>query len=162
MISYKVIVEDMKGFNSAEQQKFKDACQLLENIIISDSFTKKVLATNFTESNGMSPRQILDLLLSGKDNHNQLSDNALNVYVNLYYQNTSTIGYTYANNIWTWINRKFFSKMTPGEIAGNILHEYMHRLGFGHIRRWFFKSKMLTTVPYQMGIIVEELAGEME
>lgn len=72
------------------------------------------------------------LVLSGRDKFNKESDEDIDVSVEFYFSRKRVVGYTYPTTWFTWINRNVFKNYDIGDIAGNIFHEYMHNLGYGH------------------------------
>ena len=53
------------------------------------------------------------------------------------------------------MNTKFFNPYTPAEVAGNIFHEWTHKLGFDH--DVIYTSERNATVPYALGFLIREL-----
>jgi hypothetical protein len=49
---------------------------------------------------------------------------------------------------------------TPAEVAGNVFHEWTHKLGFGHDSRYSVSRN--SSVPYALGYIMEELGKKFE
>jgi hypothetical protein len=73
------------------------------------------------------------------------------------YQNTSnTIGYTYPHTSRIWMNSKYFNKYTPVQVADNLFHEWLHKLGFDHAIKYTLRRNY--SVPYAIGYLMEELA----
>ena len=95
--------------------------------------------------------------MSGADKFNKEADQDIDVYLTIYYSFKSTVGYTYPSTWWTWINRKFFSSFDESEVAGNVVHEYMHNLGYDHNT-----AKDHNSVPYATGYLVRDLIKEFE
>ena len=90
---------------------------------------------------------------------NTTKNNTMDVELELYQQKTKTIGYTYPNTVRIWMNKKYFSRYTPVKVADNLMHEWMHKLGFTHEVIW--SKDRDHSVPYAVGYIVEELAAEI-
>lgn len=115
----------------------------------------------FKKSNGKTNFQVYNELMSGADVHNTIADGDIDLYLTLYYSRKSVIGYTYPSTFKTWVNRKFFNRWLKSReghcsIIGNIVHEYMHNLGYGHSFRW--NSTREHTVPYAVGYIARSVA----
>ena len=149
-----VQVHGLKNFTDQEKVKFKDAVRLLHKVINSEDFKKRFLNLKLVETTGKTNIQIFKELFSGKDKFNTVSDHDVDVYATMYYSFKRTVGYTYPDTWKTWINRKYFSN--PADIAGNIIHEYMHNLGYGHSSP---RQKM--SVPYAAGDLVRDMINEM-
>ena len=121
------------------------------------TFTRK----NFNRNSGDNRARILEKFMSGKDQFNKKADGDIDLYTTFYFSNNNTIGYTFGNTYKTWINKKFFlyRMETPEgrcKVIGNVIHEYMHNLGYSHSVRW--NSSRQYTVPYAYGYIAEDVA----
>jgi hypothetical protein len=69
------------------------------------------------------------------------------------------IGYTYPTIVTTYANKKYFlsnleSMSGNAAIFANIIHEYLHKVGFDH--SFYNNATRRYTVPYAMGDIAEE------
>ena len=60
-----------------------------------------------------------------------------------------------------WIHKKFFrrSSWTPVDVAANMAHEWVHKIGFGH--DYYYTEDRPYSVPYAIGNIVAEVANLM-
>lgn len=116
-------------------------------------------------SKEMTRQQVHSLIMSGWDKFHQIQDGDIDVDATLFYKRwSSAIGYTYPSTFKTWLNTKFWTgseKDIVSMIAGNIAHEYMHNLGFGHAYDW--NSSREFTVPYAIGTIINQIVkGEFK
>ena len=57
------------------------------------------------------------------------------------------------------MNTKYFDRYTPYQVAGNLTHEWLHKMGFTHDSA--ATSTRPYSVPYAVGYIVRQLAGEL-
>lgn len=179
-----VDVHGLRNFTEAEKQDFiTKVLPLLQRAVNSDKFENKVKTysyghwyksgpwwrrrkrwhdvQNFKRNNGYSREYIYHLFKSGVDLYNPDPDHDLDLFLTAYYTRTNTIGYTYPSTYRTWVNRKYFgywlqSPVGRCNIVGNIIHEYMHNLGFGHSSTW--NSTRKHTVPYAFGYIARDVA----
>lgn len=149
-------VHSTKNFTKAERAKFKRAINLGHKVINSKEFKQRFLSLPLEQTNGMSPARIYELFKSGKDKFNKESDQDIDVYITMYYSWKRTIGYTNPSTWFTWVNRKFFSRFSEAEIAGNVIHEYFHNLGFDHK-----KASDHNSVPYAAGYLVRDMVKEL-
>jgi hypothetical protein len=155
-------IHDLKGFNSNETEFFRRSCELLIDVLQSEEFNDRFLAMDPRETNGMSQKQVYDLILSGKDKHQDDADNDLDVIWELYGSSTKkskTVGYTYGSTrrVWThrWHLKKFMESDYPeARFCAHIGHETMHNFGFKHR---YIKKKSLV---YRTGYLIRELAIE--
>jgi len=153
--SMKIEIHGLDNFTDKEKEKFMSAMMLGELVLNSWDFRMKMVSTTFTENNNMTGKQIWELICTGQDLFNTKEDHDIDVFVTMYDNFwTGTIGYTFPNTFKTWFNNKFFRKFDEAEILGNVIHEAMHNIGFGHND---YENRM-TSVPYKVGHIATELA----
>lgn len=115
--------------------------------------------TRALESKTVTRKKLYSLIMSGWDKFDQTEDGDLDLKATLFYNRwSSAVGYTYPNTFATWINTKFWTGSQEdivARIAANIVHEYMHNLGFDHAYKWNPSREF--TVPYAVGTIVYEI-----
>lgn len=155
------------NFNSAQEEKVRKAVELIKKVIRSSEFKTRVLNYEyrgkkiFVDNHGYSNEEIYQKILDGAEiMGNTTKNNTMDVELELYHQKTKTIGYTYPNTVRIWMNKKYFSKYTPIKVADNLMHEWMHKLGFTHEVIW--SKDRDHSVPYAIGYLVEELAAQLE
>lgn len=154
------------NFNSRDEEKVREAVRLIKRVIVSKEFRERVLnyqwngEKRFNNNHGFSNEQIYLKILEGAETLGKKGgNNAMDVELELYHQKTNTIGYTYPNTTRIWINTKYFSRYTPVKVADNLMHEWMHKLGFTHETKW--SKDRDHSVPYAIGYLVEELAHKL-
>jgi hypothetical protein len=157
---------NLVNFNTSQEQKIRNAVAIIKKVIISQEFKRKVLNfeyngdKKFVDNHGLTNEEIYNMIFEGAEKIGNMSkNNAMNVELELYHQKTNTIGYTYPNTVRIWINKKYFSKYSPIKVADNLMHEWMHKLGFTHATKW--SRERDHSVPYAVGYIIEELAGKL-
>ena len=153
------------GGTLKQRDFMRNALNVMRHVVVSDLFMDAVLdhgPFTYTEDN---PLEIYKKFISGKDLYDQFEDREMDVDVTLYRSvwpwQHNTIGYTYPNTRKTWINMKHFATEEyeiMAKIVGNIVHEYMHNLGYGHPKYWTKDRDQ--SVPYVYGIIAAEMALE--
>ena len=155
------------NFNSSQEEKIKEAVTLIKKVVGSEKFRQRVLnyefrgKKTFVDNHGFSNEEIYQKILDGAEKMgNTAKNNTMDVELELYHQKTKTIGYTYPNTVRIWMNRKYFSRYTPIKVADNLMHEWMHKLGFTHEVTW--SKDRDHSVPYAIGYLVEELAQEFQ
>jgi len=164
-----VEIQGMKNFSEKEKEKFLKAIELCKKVINSKEFEQKitnykwtsggVTYNTFKKNEGLTNEEIFEKFMSGADQFNTEKDNDIDLYTTLYYSSRSTVGYTYPNTFKTWINRKFFSQFSLAGIVGNVIHEYLHNVGFGHSSG--YNSTRKHTVPYAYGYVARDIAQAM-
>lgn len=148
-------IHNKQNFTEAEKIKFKQALYYAEEVMNSQEFKTRFLQMPLVQTNGKTNQQIYEELMSGADKFNQEADGDIDVYITMYYSFRNTVGYTYPSTWYTWINRKFFSGFNYADVAGNVVHEYMHNMGYDHKRatdKW--------SVPYAVGYLVRDMIKE--
>lgn len=168
-------IHEMSGFGQVSKEKYIRGAKKLMIAINSEEFKQRVLnysyedrgqkINNFkspeTEGKSMNRREIYEYIMSGRDKFNKEADKDIDIKISLYHKRwSSAIGYTYPNTWKTWINFKFFKNFSDADVAGNIIHEYMHNLGFDHDFNW--NSTRKHTVPYAIGTIIREIAEKIK
>lgn len=156
----------LTNFNREQEEKVRKAVEIIKKVISMKEFRDRVLnysykgADQFFENQGMTNAEVYQKLLDGAERiGNTTKNNTLDVELELYYQSTNTIGYTYPNTVRIWMNTKYFNKYTPIKVADNLMHEWMHKLGFTHAVTW--SKDRDHTVPYAIGYLIEELAAKL-
>lgn len=91
--------------------------------------------------------------MDGRENLQPNTPHEINFFLKLYNKPRSrVIGWTSPKINTININLRYFRKYDPHEVAGNLAHEWVHKLGFGHR-----SAKERDSVPYAVGYIVREM-----
>ncbi len=164
----RVNLGEVNGFSTAERQKLDQAVAIVEKVLNSPEFKKAVLEKTwkgerqFADNGGMTNEQIYEAILQAKENFTAEADGEVDLELTIkkfgFFQR-NVVGYTYESTPEITLNRSFFTSYTPAEIAGNLVHEWLHKIGFGHD----FKStaKRPDSVPYAIGELVEKLGAQV-
>lgn len=154
------------NFSSKDQAKVEEAVALMKKVIASQEFKDAVInhhykgEKTYVDNNGLSNEEIYQKILDGAEVIGMTSkNNTLDVELELYQQATTTIGYTYPDTIRIWMNTKYFHKYTAIKVAGNLMHEWMHKLGFGHAMKHSRDRDF--SVPYAIGYLMDKLAKNL-
>lgn len=156
----------LNEFDEKDEIKVLKAIEIIKTVIRTDEFRNRVL--NFTyggkkafhDNDGLSNEEVYQKLLDGSETLKPEIDHEMDLELELYYSSRSTVGYTYANVLRIWMNTKYFDSYTPAEVAGNVFHEWTHKLGFGHSSSYSVSRD--SSVPYALGYIMEELGKKFE
>jgi hypothetical protein len=153
------------NFNPSQERKIKAALKMIKNIISSPEFKERIInyqykgKKGFIDNKGLSNEEIYRMILEGAEERSGIrKDNTMDVELELYFQEAKTIGYTYPDTDRIWINKKYFAQYTPIKVADNLMHEWMHKLGFSHSSKW--SEDREHSVPYAVGYLIEELANK--
>lgn len=154
------------GFTVDEEAKVGRALDLVKRVLTSPEFKERLLAytfkgkIGFNDHSGLSPEAIYQKILDASESLNPGKDNCMNLELEIYHEANKTIGYTYPNVTRIWVNRKYFSRYSDVQVADNLVHEWMHKIGFEHSVKWDEDRKH--SVPYAVGYLVEELARKLD
>lgn len=168
------------NFNISEIQKIKKAstlfCECLNSPefehFIKNFYWEKTFYSGFWwwkrshfkggHSFRLAPMTRIDVyntIINASETLNGEVDNEIDVSVILdKRRNKRVLGYTYSNTPSQWIYNFFFRNGEVSDIAGNICHEWLHKLGFTHE----YKGNPLRafTVPYAVGYFVRDWIKE--
>jgi len=153
------------NFKDHEKEKIIEAIKLIKAIIQNHEFEKRVKNFNFKKKNsfhdnkGLTNEEIFQKIIDGAETvGDEVVNNRMDVELELYEHPSKTIGYTYPDTKRIWINRKYFSHYKVNQVANNLMHEWMHKLGFNHDTKW--SAARGYSVPYAIGNIFEEIIRE--
>jgi hypothetical protein len=156
----------LANFSSTQEEKVKKAVDIIKKVIASSEFRDRVMnyqyngEKRFFDNHDLSNEEVYQKIIDGAEKMgNTAKNHTMDVELELYNQATTTIGYTYPNTVRIWMNTKYFNKYTPIKVADNLMHEWMHKLGFTHAMSW--SKDRDHSVPYAIGYLLEELAGKM-
>ncbi len=176
MDELRVEIHDMEGFNDEQRDNYIMGTKKMIIAMNSDQFKQRVLnysyidSSNSVISNFKSPysgdkyftrQEIYDYIMSGADDFDKEKDGDIDLYCGLYYKRwSSAIGYTDGTR-WHYMNTRFFGDLSDhAEVAGNVSHEYMHKLGFTHAYKYNHTREH--TVPYAIGYILSDLINDLD
>lgn len=170
------------NLGKAQKKKFVKALALLEPVLNSQEFKKRVLSyvrpghtepgyqKNYlwsNESERLTPSQIYDIIKEGNEKTIPNSKNEMNlnswVKVCKWYEKPLTwcskvVGSTSpSSSKLIRLNWKFYAQFEANQMVANLVHEWLHLLGFLHGP----SSTMRMEVPYIVGQIAGEIAKEL-
>jgi hypothetical protein len=112
------------------------------------------------ENTSDSNLAVYNNLLAGAEKLQPAANGTVDMEIEFYYSNNSTVGYTYPNSKRVWVNTKFFDSYSLSSVAANLIHEWLHKLGYGH------DSKATAirpySVPYGVGTIMRSIGAKYE
>ncbi len=149
-------VHERVNFTKEETEKHEKAVEETYIVLNSERFKQKLLKLKLTSTEGLSNLEVYQKLISGYDEINKEADKDIDVYVEMYYKNNKVVGYTYPTTKKTFLNRKFFKNFDTADIACNLVHEYLHKVGFDHK-----SAKEHSSIPYSVGYLAEECIREL-
>ncbi len=154
------------NFEVEQEEKVNKAIEIIKKVIASDEFRTKVInftyngKQQFLDNKGLTNEQIYLKLIQGAENLVPEDDNEMDLELELYYSSKNTVGYTYPNTVRVWMNTKYFTPYTPTQVAGNVFHEWTHKLGFEHASSYSVARD--SSVPYAIGYLIRDLGKKYE
>jgi hypothetical protein len=160
----KVVPMSVTGFCDQGLKKLNAAFNLLERVMNSEEFKDRVLNFKnskgeraFASNDGLSNEEIYEQVMEGRETLRPNTPGEMNFDLKLYSRWWSkVIGYTTPTTNLININNKFFKNFEPHEVAANLAHEWMHKIGFDHL-----SAAEHDSAPYAIGYIVEEMAAKL-
>ncbi len=155
------------GFSTQQEKKVNAASRLIRKIVRSAEFKDKILnhawkgKKRFADNGGLTNEQIYQKILKGTERQTNLGpNNTMDLEIELYTDYDSiTIGYTYPSIVRIYMNRKYFNKFRPFQVADNMMHEWLHKIGFTHAVK--NTPERPFSVPYAVGYIVKKIARRL-
>lgn len=163
-----VAIQSAKNFNSTQMAHLQASRDLLEKVVNSEQFKQRVLhftyqgQETFVQNNGLTNLQIYNVIMQGAEQlpspseSNHVMDLSVQLYTSSYF-GRNVVGYTDPSTSTIFMNTYFYNYATPGDSAANMIHEWMHKLGFDH--DYNSTARRPYSVPYAIGDIVGELAN---
>lgn len=154
----KVNVMSLRGATKTDRTRINKALGYIEKIVNSQSFRGKVLSSTYTQTT-KSAEQILGSILLAKENFAGGSQHVIDLNMEMYYEVDGSIGYTYSSDPYFYMNRWYHADYTAMQTAGNIFHEWLHKLDHEHSYEWTEDRK--DSVPYKLGYMVADMASDL-
>ena len=132
---------DSKNLNTARRRaKAQRVAKQFHKIINSMEFAEEIMKMNedwrvgeTSHLKNLTNIEILRLIRSGKEEWNGIVDYEIDLLVDDYTRNwSSVVGYMVPGKPTVWVNTKFFDTMDDKRVGSNFLHEYGHTLGMRH------------------------------
>lgn len=149
------------NFVDSRETKIREAMEIVKLVIGTEEFKDRILnhryngARTFVDNGGFTNAQIYKKILDGAERLQPARNNTMDAEIELYTAATNVVGYTYPSSRRIWVNTKYFDVYTPAGVAHNLMHEWMHKLGFDHSQTW--NSARDYSVPYAIGNIVGDI-----
>lgn len=157
MSGLRVVINGQKNFSKSQVEKYDKACRKVEHSMNSVEFRSEVIRQSFTNSKGLNSLQIYQMIMNGAEVLSPEPDGEIDVMIEMYHKNNRVVGYTKPSTLWIWVNQKFFNTFDEAEVAGNLVHEWLHKLGFDHS-----SASDKNSVPYRIGYIVRDLIKDVD
>lgn len=155
----------LTGFERDQEAKVYEAFDLIKKVVASDEFKNRILnkkyngKKTFVDNGGYTNAQIYKKILEGAEKLNPAKNNTMDLQLKTYFVSAPVIGYTMPSINIIYMNRKFLNIFEPHEVAMNLTHEWLHKLGFKHAAK--MNDARPHSVPYAVGYIMRELAQKL-
>lgn len=153
----------MINFSEAQKEKVISAADLIKKVVASDEFRDAILnyefdgKKQFVQNRGFSNEKIYQLILEASEKQlKKGKNNVMDLELQLYREDTTTIGYTYPNVVRIYMNTKYFDRFDSVQVSDNMMHEWLHKIGFDHDVQ--YSPSRDHSVPYAIGYLVKRLA----
>ena len=152
------------GTTSSQEAKIQAAENKIKDVVGSEEFRTAVLnhtyngKKTFVDNGGLSNAQIYKAIIEGSEKLRPGIDNAMDLKLEVFNRQDTTVGYTFPNVIRVWMNSKFLNKYQAANVTTNMMHEWLHKIGFDHAVN--YTPARDHSVPYAIGYIVKRLAKQ--
>lgn len=155
---------DFVNTTAEQQAKFDKAIVIIKKVVATQAFKDQVLnhtyngQTTFVDNGGKTNAQIYQSILDAAESLQPAKNNTMDMEVELYYENNNVVGYTNGGTTRIWVNTKFFSTNAVTGVASNLVHEWLHKLGYTHA--YLYSTSRDYSVPYAIGRIVGSIGKQ--
>jgi hypothetical protein len=154
---------NMMSFTAAQITKYQAAVAIAKKVIGTEAFRTRILnytwsgAKQFANNIGRTNAQIYQTILDAAETLQPSKNNTMDLGVKMYYENSSIIGFTNGSITYINVNTKFFDQFNAAEVAGNLMHEWLHKLGYDH--DFSSTPQRPYSVPYAIGYLVRDIGA---
>jgi hypothetical protein len=156
--------ESILKFSKAGKDKLEASFELIEKVVNSEEFKERFInflnkegERSFKSNKGLTNEEIYEQFMAGRELLLPDSVGEMNFYLKLYNKRFSNVlGWTDRKSHTIHINNKFFKNFKPHQVASNLVHEWLHKLGYSHTT-----AKEHDSVPYGIGYLVRELGEKV-
>lgn len=155
----------LQNFSPDQEDKVLKAARLIKKIIVNDEFKRAVIEhtwrgkRTFVDNNGLTNEEIYQKMLEASEDLRPGADRKMDLDLEVYFEDTRTVGYTRPTVFKIWMNSKYLDKNGPAEVTTNMMHEWLHKLGFKH--ELHHSERRMHTVPYAIGYLMERFAKKV-
>ncbi|HXH32666.1 MAG TPA: hypothetical protein VNJ01_17845 [Bacteriovoracaceae bacterium] len=163
-------VLELTNASSEDETRIEKALELLDAVVNSDDFQQRILTMSYVvkkktyqgfSQTSHTKESVLQNILEAKENFRGGTTGVIDLFMDMYQEENSTIGWTAPTDRFFHMNRFHHQDYSPARTAGNILHEWLHKIDYDHEGKSDnpFREH---SVPYKLGYTMAELAAELE
>ncbi len=163
-LSYMTNVSYLSGFDTTDEMKYNQAVAIVKKVVATEAFRTAVLnhtyggMKTYVQNNGLTNAEIYQHILDAAERLTPAKNNTMDVGVILYYENSSTVGWTSGSITHINVNTKFFDTYSANSVAANLFHEWLHKLGYSHDSS--STSRRPYSVPYAIGYMIRTIGAK--
>ncbi len=158
---------DAKYNTAARREKYMKAVALMKKIVASKEFKDRIFSHEYGDNDfahmSTDPCKtddcVYDHILDGNEKLQNTKDNEMDLEVRFYYSSSNTVGYTYGNVKYIYVNTKYFDGYSLSSVCANMMHEWLHKLGYGHDSA--VTARRPYSIPYAIGGIARIVGGKL-
>jgi len=165
----KVSVLEFTNAVPEDEDRVKRGIEIIERVVNSPEFKNKVRSMNYQvgkysykgySQTNLNSSQVLETIFKAKENFSGGQDGQIDVFLDMYYENSDVIGYTDTDDKFVHMNRFFHQHYSASEVARNIFHEWLHKINHDH--SYEYNAYRPHSVPYKLGQLVMDMASTIE
>lgn len=158
---------DAKYNTAARREKYNKAIALMKRIIATKEFRDRIFAHSYSGNDFAfmsndpckSDDCVYQHILDGNEKRKNIKDNEMDMEVRFYYSSGNTVGYTYSNVDYIYVNVKYFDSYALSSVCANMIHEWLHKMGYGHDSS--ATTRRPYSVPYAVGGIARSVGKSL-
>lgn len=152
---------DLMNLTTTQATKYNKAVALVKKVVATEKFRTSILnhtyngSKTFANNNGLTNAQIYQSILDAAEKLTPAKNNTMDLGVKFYYQANTVVGWTNSSITYINVNTKYFNIYEINEVAGNLFHEWLHKLGYGHDSS--STTRRPYSVPYAVGYLIRDI-----
>lgn len=151
---------ELYDFTATQEEKYNKAVALVKKVVATEKFRNMILNHTYNgvkqfASTTKTNAQVYQSVLDAAEKLTPAKNNLMDVGVKLYYENNSVVGWTNGSITYFNVNTKFFNQYDIHQVAGNLFHEWLHKLNYGHDSS--ATTRRPYSVPYAVGYMIRDI-----
>jgi hypothetical protein len=159
---------NMSGFERDHEDKIQRAFDLIRRVVATDEFKRRVLGykwkgkAQYVDNGGNTNSDVYKKILNASETLTPGNNNTMDLNLESYNESANVIGYTMPGIRTIFMNKRYLGKSSfkPNQVAMNLIHEWLHKLGFKHAQK--NSASRPHSVPYAVGYIMRDIASKLD